>query len=297
MTVPRRRLEGEIAKSSEAERVARSAATGGGPITEYGERTPYLDYSHIDTLLDLQHPRSGTHDEMTFYIMGQVIELLFKLLHHELVHARKAIGEDDLPSAFKTFPRANRILELLVKAWEVLSTLTPNEFNAIRDYLGTASGFGSYMYRHLEFLLGNKVERMLEPHKNVPHIYPALRETFEAPSLYDEVIALLSRRGFAIDPAHLNRDWSESHQPSQSVEDAWLDIYRDPRPDNDLFQLGEHLTDLSQLFKHWRYHHVVMVERMIGFKPGTGGSAGVQWLRDIVSHEFFPELWAVRTRL
>lgn len=289
--------QGPIAKSSDAERQKVSSSTGGEPLLDYGRRTPYLDYEHIDTLLSIQDPLSGTHDEMCFYIMGQVIELEFKLVHHEILEQQRLIRADDVRGALNGFLRIYRLIETLIKNWEVLSTLTPNHFNAFRDYLGTASGFGSYMYRHIEFALGNKNERLLNPHKNVPHIFPEMRAAFEAPSLYDDVIRLLDRAGFAIDHDQVDRDWTKPYAANQSVEDAWVLIYREPSAYPDLYALAERLVDLSQRLRHWRYHHLVTVERMIGFKPGTGGTAGVQWLRNIVEHEFFPELWSARTKL
>jgi tryptophan 2,3-dioxygenase len=229
--------------------------------------------------------------------MGQVIELEFKLAHHELRHIQDLINRRDLRLAIGGFPRVYRLMETLTKNWEILATLTPAHFNGFRDYLGTASGFGSYMYRHLEFALGNKNERLLKPHENVPHLYYQIREAFESPSLYDDVIRLLAERGFNIDSDHLERDCTQPYSANQSVEDAWLTVYQDPRADNELYELAERLVDLSERLREWRYHHLVTVERMIGFKPGTGGTAGVQWLRNIVEHEFFPELWSVRTRL
>ncbi|WGX97176.1 tryptophan 2,3-dioxygenase [Nocardioides sp. L-11A] len=280
------------------ERAAMAASTGGQPLLDFeGRSTPYVDYESIDVLLNLQHPRSGTHDEMAFYIMGQVKELLFKLMHHELVEIQRLVRADDLPGAFDGFRRVAPIQDQLTSAWNVLATLTPNEFNAFRDHLGRASGFQSYMYRHLEFILGNKVTSLLRPHQGVTSVYPGLKEACEAPSLYDDVIALLARRGLAIDARALDRDWSERYVPDDSVEDAWLEVYRDPRPDNDLYVLGEHLMDVADRYKQWRYRHLIGVERILGSKPGTGGTDGVGWLRSIVRHEFFPELWAVRTRL
>jgi tryptophan 2,3-dioxygenase len=290
--------ERAIVPSSAAERADTARRTGGEPLLDLaGQSTPYIDYESIDTLLSLQHPRSGTHDEMTFYIMGQVKELLFKLLHHELLAAQQHIRTDELAAAFDDFRRIVRVQELLVSTWDVLSTLTPNEFNAFRDHLGTASGFQSYMYRHLEFLLGNKVASLLRPHRRVAAVYPQLEAALHAPSIYDDAVALLARRGHAVDASALQRDWSQQYQPNASVEDAWLAVYRDPRADNDLYVLAEHLMDVADRFKQWRYRHLISVERILGRKPGTGGTDGVGWLRRITEHDFFPELWSVRTRL
>ncbi|GIH69674.1 tryptophan 2,3-dioxygenase [Sphaerimonospora thailandensis] len=287
-----------IERSSDEARSATVARTGGTPLLELpGGSTPYIDYESIDVLLNLQQTRSGTHDEMAFYIMGQVKELLFKLMRHELLAAQRHIRADHLPGAFEAFRRVVRIQELLVSTWDVLGTLTPAQFNAFRDHLGTASGFQSYMYRHLEFLLGNKVRALLNPHRGVAGVYQELEEALHAPSLYDDVIGLLAARGHKVDAEALDRDWSQAYAANDSVEQAWFEVYGDPTPGNDLYQLGEALMDIADRFQQWRYRHLITVERIIGYKPGTGGTSGSGWLRKIVEHQFFPELWAVRTRL
>ncbi|MFI6815884.1 tryptophan 2,3-dioxygenase [Nonomuraea sp. NPDC050328] len=287
-----------IERSSDEARAATAARTGGGPLLEpAGESTPYIDYESIDVLLNLQHTRSGTHDELAFYIMGQVKELLFKLMRHELLAAQRHIRADRLPGAFEAFRRVVRIQELLVSTWDVLGTITPAQFNAFRDHLGTASGFQSYMYRHLEFLLGNKVRALLNPHRGVTSVHRELEEALHAPSLYDDVIALLAARGHKIDDSVLRRDPAQPYTADDSVEQAWFEVYADSRPDNDLYLLGEALMDVADRFQQWRYRHLITVERIIGYKPGTGGTSGSGWLRKIVQHQFFPELWAVRTRL
>ena len=153
------------------------------------------------------------------------------------------------------------------------------------------------MYRHVEFILGNKSETMCSVHENVPHIYPAIKDNLEAPSLYDEVIRMLARRGHNISPECLDRNWSESYAPHASIENAWLDIYKTPGPDNDLYLLGEQLTEIADVMSQYRWRHFVTVERILGYKPGTGGSSGVGWLRKVVDHRFFPELWSIRSEL
>jgi tryptophan 2,3-dioxygenase len=283
---------------SEKARQEEVAKTAGMPITEFkGTSNPYIDYESIDLLLSLQHPRSDGYDEMCFILMGQAKELLFKSAYFELYNARLRIAEDDLPNATVLIERAKKVTRLIVGFWEVLSTISTDGFNQFRDYLDVASGQQSFMYRHVEFILGNKSEKMCAVHQNVPHVYPAIKKNLESPSLYDEVIRLMARRGYDIAPECLNRDWTENYQPHSSVEAAWLSIYQDASPTNDLYMLGESLTEAADLMSQYRWRHFVSVERILGFKPGTGGSAGVGWLRKVVDHRFFPELWSIRSNL
>ena len=228
--------------------------------------------------------------------MAQVMELQFKLLGYELTRAQLALRADDLRETQVILRRCHRVLEYLGQIWSVISTITPRGYQAFRDQLGLGSGFESYMYRRLEFILGNKQLGMLVPHQGVPEVHAVLAAVLRAPSLYDDAIALLYLRGLAIDRGALERDWSEPYQPNDSVRAAWLEIYRTVEPHDDLYQLGEALMDLADQFKVWRYRHFVTVERLIGFKPGTGGS-GIGWLRKVVDQNFFPELWEVRTQL
>lgn len=283
---------------SEAERVQAVAETGGRPMTEFaGRSNPYVDYESIDLLLSLQHPRSPGHDEMCFIVMGQVKELLFKALHHELHNARLRLDRDDVEGALPLLDRGREIAIYIGRSWDVLSTILPQGFAEFRDYLGTASGQLSFMYRHVEFILGNKSVELAAAHRNLPHVWPALEAALNGPSLWDRAIALLARRGHRIDPRALDRDWSEPYRPDASVAAAWLAVYRDPVPENDLYRLAESLIALSDALSQYRYRHFNAVERIIGLKPGTGGSAGVGWLRTVVSHRFFPELWTLRTEL
>lgn len=286
---------------SDAERARTTQGTGGEPVYdlrgELGSVNTYSEYTGTGPLHSIQRMRSQEPDERTFLVTGQVMELLFNLTHSEIQRAQLALRADDLPLANLILARLQRVLELLAQSWDVICTLTPTGYVGFRDHLGTASGFGSYMYRHVEFALGNKVKRMLELHRPNATVYAALKADFEAPSIYDDAIAVLHRRGYAIDAACLQRDWSEQHQTNQSVHDAWLAIYRSGDVTSDLYRLAEGLTTLAERFKTFRFRHFVSVERLIGSKPGSGGTAGLGWLRHIVDQNFFPELWAVRTAL
>ena len=279
-------------------RKAQAQQTGGKPMLDFeGESTPYIDYESIGELLSLQHPRSPVHDEMAFYTAGQVMELLFKLAVYEITEATAHLDADNVPAACKLLRRVTKIEELLTTMWPMLETLTPGDFKGFRDYLGTSSGFQSYMYRALEFSLGNKNQAMLQPHRGVPSVYPELLRTFESPSIWDVTAKVLARRGYAVDPAYLERDVTAPYEPNASVEAAWLQIYEANDPSSELLELGERLMDVAAAFTTWRMKHLVVVERIIGFKVGTGGTAGVSWLRSIIDHRFFPELWTLRTTM
>jgi tryptophan 2,3-dioxygenase len=257
----------------------------------------YGDYLSLSTLLDAQHPLSPDHNEMLFIIQHQTSELWMKLALYELRAALRAVQEDRLAPAFKMLARVSRVFEQLVQAWSVLATMTPSEYTAIRPYLGMSSGFQSHQYRHLEFLLGNKNPHMLKPHLHRPELHAELKAALEAPSFYDEAIKLLARRGSAIDPARLERDWSGPTVHNASVEAAWLEVYRDPLRYWDLYELAEELVDLEDTFRQWRFRHVTTVERIIGLKTGSGGTSGASYLRTMLDVVLFPELWQVRTSL
>ncbi|HTN50257.1 MAG TPA: tryptophan 2,3-dioxygenase [Burkholderiaceae bacterium] len=257
----------------------------------------YGDYLALDTILDAQHPRSSDPNELLFIVQHQTSELWMKLALHELRAARAALAASDLAPAFKMLARVSRILEQLVHAWDVLATMTPSEYSAIRPHLGTSSGFQSWQYREIEFLLGNKNVAMLRPHDDRPALKARLEQAFGEPSLYDEALRLLARRGFAIDGVVLNRDLTQPHRGDASVEAAWLAVYRAPHDHWDLYELAEELVDLEDAFRLWRFRHVTTVERIIGFKPGTGGTSGVAYLRRMLDVVLFPELWKVRTDL
>ena len=257
----------------------------------------YGDYLVLDQLLAAQRPRSGQHDEMLFIIQHQTTELWLKLIRHELGAARDRVRADDLQPAFKMLARVGRIMTQLIQAWDVLATLTPSEYTAFRGALGRASGFQSYQFRLIEFMLGNKQRAMIDPHRRRADLAAALEAELVAPSIYDEAIRLLARRGVAISPPALDRDFGVPYVADPSVEAAWTAVYRDPERHWDLYELGEELVDLEDFFRQWRFRHVTTVERIIGWKPGTGGTAGVAYLRKLLDVRLFPELWDLRTQL
>ncbi|NLP61551.1 tryptophan 2,3-dioxygenase [Paraburkholderia sacchari] len=264
---------------------------------DFSKSMSYGDYLSLDSVLNAQHPLSPDHNEMLFIVQHQTSELWMKLALYELRAALACVHRDELPPAFKQLARVSRILEQLVQAWSVLSTLTPSEYTAMRPYLGASSGFQSYQYRQIEFLLGNKNAQMLKPHEHRPEVLAQVKATLEAPSFYDEVIRLLARRGFAIAPERLARDWTQPTLHDASVEAAWLEVYRNPSQYWDLYEMAEELVDLEDAFRQWRFRHVTTVERIIGFKQGTGGTSGAPYLRKMLDVVLFPELWHVRTVL
>lgn len=286
-----------LAKTTDASRAYTAKATGGEPLVDFqGTRNPYVDYQSIDLLLSLQHPRSQGYDEMCFFVMGQVKELLFRALHFDLYNAQLQIRADEVINALEILPRAKAIGEYITRSWDVLSTISPEGFNQFRDSLGAASGQLSFMYRHVEFVLGNKDRRLASAFKNMPHVWPGIEAALNSRSLYDDVIALLARRGLAVDKDALGRDWSLAYKINPSVEQAWLQVYSKPEQDNDLYRLGEALVGLADQLSQYRWRHFVSVQRLLGLKPGTGGSDGVGWLRYVTEHRFFPELWSIRTQ-
>ncbi|WP_248320461.1 MULTISPECIES: tryptophan 2,3-dioxygenase [unclassified Caballeronia] len=264
---------------------------------DFSDSMSYGDYLGLDSILTAQHPLSPDHNEMLFIVQHQTSELWMKLALYELRAALGAVHRDELPPAFKMLARVSRIFEQLVQAWNVLATMTPSEYTAMRPYLGASSGFQSHQYRQIEFMLGNKNAQMLKPHAHRPDILGEVRATLEAPSFYDEVIRLLARRGFEIDPARLERDWTQPTTHDASVEAAWLAVYREPSKHWELYEMAEELVDLEDAFRQWRFRHVTTVERIIGFKQGTGGTAGASYLRKMLDVVLFPELWHVRTLL
>lgn len=257
----------------------------------------YGDYLGLDQILSAQAVRSGQHDEMLFIVIHQVSELWMKLSIHELRAAVAQVQTDDLRPAFKMLARVSRIQHQLIQAWEVLSTMTPFDYARFRDTLGQSSGFQSYQYRTLEFLLGNKNARMVEAHRQNPAVYDALKTVLAAPSFYDEALRLLARRGFDIPAAKLDRDWSEPYVADAQVEAAWAEVYRHADKHWDLYELAEKLVDVEYHFQQWRFSHMKTVERIIGYKRGTGGTAGVSYLVKALDLKFFPELWSVRTAI
>ena len=268
-----------------------------GARLDYRGHMTYGDYLQLDAVLNAQKPLSPDHNEMLFIVQHQTSELWMKLMLHELRAAIGCIHGDRLPDAFKMLARVSKILEQLVHAWDVLATMTPPEYSAIRPYLAQSSGFQSWQYRCIEFALGNKNPAMLQPHAHRPDLHAIVVQAYEEPSLYDESLRLLARRGLAVPATHLERDWRQPYAASPEVEAAWLTVYRDPSRHWDLYQLGEELTDLEDAFRLWRFRHVTTVERVIGFKRGTGGTGGVSYLRRMLDVVLFPEIWSLRTAL
>jgi tryptophan 2,3-dioxygenase len=257
----------------------------------------YGGYLGLDSILGAQAPVSGEHDELLFIVIHQVTELWMKLCLHELGAAREQIKQDDLEPAFKMMSRVARIQTGMIQSWEVLATMTPADYSRFRGLLGSSSGFQSYQYRALEFLLGAKNAAFNQLHEETPAAHAALTEALNSPSIYDETLRLLSRRGFAIPADHVERDWSQPYAPSAEVEAAWIEIYRGVDGHWDLYELGEKLVDIEYRFQQWRFAHMKTVERIIGYKRGTGGSAGVSYLTKVLEKSFFPELLSLRTSI
>jgi tryptophan 2,3-dioxygenase len=264
---------------------------------ELGSSLSYGEYLQLDKILDAQKPLTYEHDEMMFIIVHQSSELWMRLMLHELRGVLECVRRDDLDPSFKMLARVTHVQTQLIATWDVLSTMTPSEYSAFRNALGRSSGFQSVQYRMLEFMLGNKHPQMVDVHKRDPKAYAALQSTLEAPSLYDEVLRLLSRRGYGIPENYLTRDFKEPYVASKQVAGAWLGVYHNAEKDWDLYELAERLVDLDQKFQLWRCHHLKTVERIIGYKPGTGGSSGVSYLAKALELKFFPELWTIRTSM
>ena len=257
----------------------------------------YGDYLQLDAILGAQKPLSPAHDEMLFIVQHQTSELWMKLMLHELTAAIANLAVDQINPAFKQLARVSRIMEQLVHAWDVLATMTPPEYSAVRPHLGHSSGFQSFQYRCIEFAMGNKNAAMLLPHAHHPERAAMVQSAYAAPSLYDESLRLLARRGLPVPASHSQRDWTQPYVASELVEQAWLVVYRDPQNHWDLYQLGEELADLEDAFRLWRFRHLTTVERVIGFKRGTGGTGGVSYLRKMLDVVLFPEVWSLRTQL
>lgn len=257
----------------------------------------YSDYLDLDTLLSAQHLRSDNHNEPLFIIIHHVMELWLKLALHELGAAREQIKQDDLMPGLKMTARVSRIFEQMGNAWNVLATLTPSEYLMFRGTLGNASGFQSHQYRQLEFIMGNKNGVMIKPHEHRPKIYEVLNRELNSPSLYDEALRLVARDGIHLPDDVIERDWSQPYCANPAVEAAWLQVYRAPDAHWQLYELAEELIDLEDLFRQWRFRHLTTVERVIGFKQGTGGTPGVPYLRKMLDVVLFPELWKLRTVL
>ena len=264
---------------------------------DLGTSRSYGEYLQLQALLSAQKPVSDAHDEMLFIIVHQVSELWIRLYLHELQFVQQCVLRDDLDPSFKALQRIAKVQTQLFGVWEVLATMTPSDYTAFRNSLGRSSGFQSVQYRLLEFALGNKNAESIRVHQRVPEEYEQLKRALHAPSLYDQVLALLSRRGYGIPAQLLERDFSEAYAPSKAVTAAWLGVYHNSQKDWDLYELAEGLIDLDHRFQLWRFQHMKTVERIIGNKPGTGGTSGVNYLAKALELRFFPELWQARTAL
>ena len=254
----------------------------------------YADYLHLDKILNAQFPLSDAHDEMLFIVQHQASEIWMRLAIHELTAAREQILSGEMRPAFKMLTRVARIFDQLNSAWDVLRTMTPSEYTRFREQLGGSSGFQSAQYREIEFLLGNRTPDLLKPHADSPNDLARLQAALTQPSLYHAALDQLAAAGFQMP---LNRDLSERHVESEMIIDAWQVVYKSPERHWALYELAEKLVDLEDYFRRWRFNHVTTVERIIGAKRGTGGTAGVPYLRRMLEVVLFPELWAVRTRL
>jgi len=269
-----------------------------GIHTDFNHDMSYGDYLHLEQVLSAQKPLSNQHDEMLFITIHQSSELWLKLAGHELSAAVKNIQEGDFGHAFKVISRVKQIFNQLTQSWHILSTLTPVDYLKFRDALGHSSGFQSYGYRKLEFLLGNKNASLLEVHKANDSAYQELKSVLESRSLYDEVIQLLADKGMKIDEEILTRDFSKPYHHNDSVLQAWLEVYKAADDKYfELYELAEKLIDIEDAFQQWRFKHMYTVQRIIGNKMGTGGSSGVSFLKKALDISFFPELFELRTHL
>src|SRR5512139_431820 len=268
-----------------------------GARLDFAGAMTYGDYLHLDAILGAQHPRSGDHNEMLFIVQHQASELWMKLMLHELLAARARVRDGELAPAAKMLARVARIMAQLNQSWDVLATLTPSEYSSFRASLGSASGFQSWQYRMIEFALGAKSAVMMEPHRHRPDLVAPLEALHREPSLYDEAVRLLARRGFALAPGAVERDWGQARAFDETVCEAWVGVYRDTARHWDLYELAEKLVDLEDAFRQWRFRHATTVERIIGMKRGTGGTSGVGYLRRVLEGVLFPELWRARTGL
>ena len=268
-----------------------------GAQMSFDGRMSYGDYLHTDAILTAQHLLTGAHDEMLFIIQHQTSELWMRLALHELDAARRAIAADRVREAFKMLARIARIFEQLNNAWDVLRTMTPSDYTTFREGLGQSSGFQSWQYRLIEFAVGNRNAAMLRPHAHRPDLMEKLHAELARPSLYDEALRYLARHGYPVPVDILTRDLAQGWQAHDGVRAAWEGVYRDPHAHWEAYELAEKLVDLEDYFRRWRFNHVTTVERVIGFKRGTGGTSGVAYLRRMLEIELFPELWHLRTTL
>lgn len=268
-----------------------------GAEMNFDGRMSYGDYLRLDQILAAQKPLTDAHDEMLFVIQHQTSELWMRLAIHELSAARNAIAEDNIAPALKMLARVSRIFEQLNNAWDVLRTMTPSDYTHFRRQLGQSSGFQSWQYRQIEYMLGNRNHAMLRPHAHDAAVRNLLEQELQTPSFYDEVLRFAARHGSAMPPEILSRDVSATMPFNELVMEAWRNVYEQPKTHWQLYELAEKLVDLEDYFRRWRFNHVTTVERVIGFKRGTGGTGGVSYLKRMLETELFPELWRVRTVL
>ncbi|MFF5219153.1 tryptophan 2,3-dioxygenase [Micromonospora sp. NPDC000442] len=287
----------EVRPVTARQRVARAARNGGEPTLEFAERVPYDAYVQASRLHRLQQPLSADPGEMSFLMVSQIMELYFGLTCHELRETSRLLRADRVWEALAPLRRAALHLEGLNAAWRGLRWMTPADFNRFRNLLGEGSGFQSAMYRHLEFLLGLRDPALIRPFRRQTEVYAELTDALATPSVWDEVVALLGRHGHDL-PADLReRDVATEHESHPAVEAAWVEIYADTGPDNHLRVLGEALTEVAEQFGDWRHHHIKAVQRTMGAKVGSGGSAGLAWLQRSMARVVFPELWSARTAM
>jgi tryptophan 2,3-dioxygenase len=270
---------------------------GEGVHWDLRDSMSYTDYLRLPELLACQRPLTERHDELLFVVIHQASELWMKLCLHEIVAAIRQIRADDLGPAFKMMARVARVQVNLIQSWEILSTLTPSDYSSFRSALGRSSGFQSFQYRMLEFRLGNKHADMTRVFESKPDIFAQVQAALVAPSIYDESLALLARRGFSIPVEKLTRDFAQPYTSDPRVTEAWREVYRDAATHWELYELAEKLVDLEYRFHLWRFSHMKTVERIIGYKPGTGGTGGVSYLAKALELKFFPELWQIRTAM
>lgn len=265
--------------------------------TDFKDDMTYSSYLGLETLLNSHHPLSNHHDEMLFISVHHISEIWMKQVLHELKVAIHNIDNDEYGPAFKKLARVSQIQQQIKNVWDVLATLTPSEYIEFRDVLANASGFQSYQNRLIEFYLGYKTPYILSIYEHDPIIYAQLKEAYEQKTLYDVAIKALHKAGFEIDDAVLNRDVTETYRENDSVKEAWKKVYKNRDQYWELYELAEELVDIEDLFQQWRFRHMKTVERIIGFKQGTGGSGGVSYLKKVLDQYFFPELWHLRTEL
>ncbi len=268
-----------------------------GAQMSFDGRMSYGDYLAIDQILTAQKPLSTAHDEMLFIIQHQTSELWMRLALHELDAARRCVAEDRAREAFKMLARIARIFEQLNNAWDVLRTMTPADYTTFRESLGQSSGFQSWQYRLIEYAVGNRNPAMLKPHAHRPDLLAKLEAELARPSLYDEALRLLARMGFAVPEAVLKRDLRQPWAFDEGVQEVWAQVYRNPAAHWEAYELAEKLVDFEDYFRRWRFNHVTTVERVIGFKRGTGGTSGIAYLKRMLEVQLFPELWSLRTAL